>query len=56
MTYEPNYEQRQRTNSAAESIFEQVLWKIEHKEVGSIEDCMEAARESDWNECAAIAA
>ncbi len=54
MSYEPNFEQRQRIDGAAESFFEQILWKIREGEVSSMEQVREAVHECDWNECAAI--
>jgi len=54
MTYKPNYEQRQRVDGAAESFFEQILWKIQEGQVCSMEQVREAVHECDWNECAAI--
>ncbi len=54
MQYEPNYEQRQKIDSAETALFEQILWKIKEREVTDMDEAREALYECDWNECAAI--
>lgn len=54
MHYEPNYEQRQAIESAADSFIEQMMWNFREGEVNSIDQAREAVYECDWNECAAI--
>jgi hypothetical protein len=54
MEFEPNYDQQQSIDGAADSFFEQILWKIKEGEVANYDQLREAIHECDWNECAAI--
>jgi|GEM_PF-6831927 len=54
MEYEPNYDQQQSIDGAADSFFEQILWKIKQGEVSNSDQLREALYECDWNECATI--